>query len=203
MGILSWLFGRNRQLERDLINLYAAMLDPMGISPRDARAWAKHAMKKARKESRAAGSDQLGGDFGDFLLAMSDTDQVASEILRKARQEGARDEDIRWWWNMYDLERRMMIEHDTLFKFTVYDHAREEGLTDAESTLKVKRSFPIYGDPDDTSRGKGDDRPIPYELKDRVNEWIQCQNRDALRAEGAKASSMNAFIRQEIQAGRL
>ena len=52
-------------------------------------------------------------------------------MLAKKRAEGVRDEDIRWWWSMHDLERRMMIKVDDISRLALYIKLREtEGLTE-------------------------------------------------------------------------
>lgn len=202
MGIFSWLFGRDTELERTLVDLYAQMADPMGYSPREARAWAKHALKEAKRDAKKEGTDKLGPDFGDFLLAMESTDPEFRRQLEKIRREGVTDDDIRWWRNMHDLERRMMIAHDTLCQYTAYANTREEGCTPDDAMAKVRKTFPIYGDPDDISGASGDDRPLPIELKDRINSWA-CGHKPGIRQRVERASSMNAIIRAEIRAGRL
>jgi hypothetical protein len=49
----------------------------------------------------------------------------------------------------------------------------EDRLSEEEAAKEVKKYFPIFGDPDDTSTSSGDDRPLPCELKDRINIYIQ------------------------------
>jgi len=33
-------------------------------------------------------------------------------MLASRRNEGVKDQDVLWWWNMHDLERRMMLKVD-------------------------------------------------------------------------------------------
>jgi len=68
------------------------------------------------------------------------------------------------------------------------------------------KSFPIFGGPEDTKNVKGDDRPLPFELKERINQWVGTALQDkALETatSSRSAGSMNALIRNEIRAGRL
>ena len=46
---------------------------------------------------------------------------------------------------------------------------RRNGEDKNEAAAHVRKIHPMYGDPDDTRHTAGDDRPLPYELKDRVN----------------------------------
>jgi hypothetical protein len=71
---------------------------------------------------------------------------------------------------------------------------------------KVEKSLPIYGDPDDTSHKTGDDRPLPDELKNRINIYIEKRVRDnpeKYKNEIEESSTFNALIRKEIKAGNL
>lgn len=52
---------------------------------------------------------------------------------------------------------------------------------------------------------KGDDRPLPYELKKRVNEYIGKRMSDPIEYKRniETSSSFNALIRKEIKSGNL
>jgi hypothetical protein len=47
--------------------------------------------------------------------------------------------------------------------------------------------------------------PLPYELKDRVNAWMQKEmmSPEDLRRRVEESSTFNALVRSEIRAGRL
>lgn len=63
----------------------------------------------------------------------------------------------------------------------------------------------MFGNPDDTTLTSGDDRPLPYELKDRVNTWMhkEMASPDEFRRRVEESSTFNALVRSEIRAGRL
>lgn len=127
-------------------------------------------------------------------------------MLEKRRKDGVRDEDIRWWWNMHDLERRLLAKDDESSHLALFIHNMKEGRSSEESAALVKRYFPIFGDPDDTSTSSGDDRPLPYELKDRINIYIQHRATEGsgnYKKDIERFSSFNALVRREIKSGQL
>ena len=73
-------------------------------------------------------------------------------------------------------------------------------------TRKQGKTEVIYGDPDDTRYLFGDDRPLPEGLRYRIAIYRGKRTKgdpDALQKEISNASSYNAFVRQELRAGRL
>ena len=100
----------------------------------------------------------------------------------------------------------MMIKDDDLTGLTVFLHHREEGKSEEEAAAAVRKFHPIYGVPDDTTHTTGDDRPLPFELKDRVNIYVQNSamgDRDAFKRELEASSTFNSVVRKEISAGKI
>jgi phage pi2 protein 07 len=91
---------------------------------------------------------QLGGDI---IILQQQTDEKTKLMLEKKRTESVRDEDIRWWWNMHDLERRMMLKVDDLTRGAMFINSLDKGMRDDEAAATVRRYHPMYGNPDDTS----------------------------------------------------
>jgi len=78
--------------------------------------------------------------------------------------------------------------------------------TTRRDTVKRSRKEPVYGDPDDTRYLKGDDRPLPNEIRYRVAVYMGLRKRtdpEKLATEITKASSVNAWVRREAIAGNL
>ena len=70
----------------------------------------------------------------------------------------------------------------------------------------VCKFHPIYGDSNDNSQSSGDDRPLPFELKDRINIYIEKRagkGSEEYKREMESSSSFNALIRKEMRAGKL
>ncbi len=209
MGIFSRIFGLQSSLEKELEELHVSSLQAlMGLSLIDARTAFRAMLKAAKEEAMKEGTLNLPPNLGDTLLKKEATDEKIKTMLAKKRKEGVRDADIRWWWNMYDLERRMALKVDEMFRLAFFMKCREEdGLDENEAAKKVRKAFPIFGNPDDTTHTTGDDRPLPYELKNRINIYMiekRAQaNKEKFKMELEKWSTVNAFIRNVIKRGNL
>jgi len=205
MGIFSKLFGSSSDIEKQLEALYVPMFQTMkGMTLTQAKSTFRDMIKKAKEESLKEGTSKFPQNFGDILLEKESTNPHFKSMLTKKRSEGVRDEDIRWWWNMHDLERRMMIEDDNWSGFALFLKLKEDGLSEEEAGKRIKKSRPIFGNPDDTSTSTGEDRPLPFEFKDRMNIYIQKRSQtdiEKLKNEIAESSSFNALIRKEIRKG--
>ncbi len=195
-------------LEKHLRDQYLPIFQKMmGMSLGRAKRTFKDLYKKVTEEAKKEDTLNLPPDLGDRLLKRESEDKKVRELLVKKSGEGVRDEDIRWWWNMHDLERRMISKVDEVFIYALFlKFTKEDGLTPEEANKKVWEIRPMFGNPTDTSYAKGKDRPLPDELRQRVNAYMTKRARkdpEGLKREVEKCSSFNAFIRKEIQAGRL
>ena len=184
MSFFSKLFGGTSIAEQQLQELYVPMLQAMwGIPEREAKKTFSEVLERAKSKL-------------DKKL-----------MLEKRRVEGIiKNDDIRWWWNMSDLERQFMLEFDEVIIFAMFTKHRESGLNADVANQKVRKSFPFYGEPDDKRYANGNDRPLPCELKNRVNNYIRnLTNADGslFQAELETYSSCNAMIRKEIIRGNL
>lgn len=108
---------------------------------------------------------------------------------------------------MHDLERRMMLAVDNISRLALFKKLRQEnGFDEKASAERVRKSFPIFGDPDDTIHTTGDDRPLPYELKNRVNIYVERRSltdQVKFKREIEESSTVNVLIRKEIKNGNL
>jgi hypothetical protein len=206
MGIFSKLFGSSSNIEKQLERQYVPVLQMMGMPMSQAKSTFHSLLTKAKQEARSEGTLSLPLNLGDILLE-KDAAGKKSPMLEKKRREGVRDEDIRWWMNRHELDRQMMAKIDDMFKLALFTKLREaDGLSDVDATTQVKKTFPIFGDPDDTSTADGDDRPLPFELKDRVNIYIEKRSGsdpEQYTEDIKKSSSYNALIRQELRKGNV
>jgi hypothetical protein len=208
MGIFSKKFGSSSDIEKQLEDLYVSVIQSkMGMSPLQAKSTFHTLFQRAKEESLKEGTLNLPQNFGDILLEKESTDEKIKLMLVRKRNEGVKDEDIRWWWNMHDLERRMMLKIDGLSKIAVYKKLRErDDLSEDEATKRVGKSFPIFGELDDTAQSKGDNKPLPYELKDRINIYVEKRSQtdsEKFKKEIEELSNFNALIRKEIKKGNI
>ena len=207
MGFFSCLFGGSSDIERQLEESYVSMFVAVkGMSQSEARSMVRNLIKQAKEGAEKEGTSKIPPNFGDILIDSEDKEQKIKMMLRKRRNEGVRDEDIRWWWNMHDLERRLLTKDDEVSRLGLFIYHMKEGKSEEQAATLVKKYHPIFGDPDDTSTSSGDDRPLPYELKDRINIYIQhraTNNTDNYKKDIEASSSFNSLVRREIRGGRL
>jgi hypothetical protein len=195
-------------IETELEDVYAPRLqEMMGLSPSQAKLAFRDLLKKAKEQSLEEGTSNLPEGFGDILLQKESTDEKVKSWLAMKRNEGVKDEDIREWWNMHDLERRVLLGFDDMTRVIQFStFGWEDQIDEKELATEGERFFPAYGDPNEPSLTTGDDRPLPYELKSRVDRYLEKRSQADLKAlkkavEGS--STFNAFIRREIKRGNL
>jgi len=208
MTILSNLFSSISSIETELEDIHVSLVQrKLGLPLLEAKPLIRKMIKEAKEESRKEGTSKLPANFGEILLQKEAVDEETQTILSKRRAEGVKDDDIRWWWGLSDLERRMMSKVDDFFKGAMYIHYRRaDGLDAEEAATKVKKFYPLYGDPQDTTHTTGDDRPLPYEIKDRVNRDVERRSQtdsDKCQKEIEESTTFNAFVRMEIRNGNI
>lgn len=157
-------------------------------------------MDDAIQEAKAAGTYDLPVDLGDRLLAKERTDPLA---LSGLREEGIRDEDIRWWWNMTEVGRLVMKRSDSATRLGAFaELVRDRGLDPVAAGRALRKILVMYGDPSVDSVATGEDRNLPYELRQRVTEFFT-QDRVGANKAARQFSSLNAFVRDRIRNGLL
>ena len=213
MGLFSKLFGSSSDIEKQLEELYIHIFQKtMGMSLDQAKKFFQDMFKLAKEESLKGNTKDLPQNYGDLLLKTESMDEKTKEMLAKKRRESVRDKDIKWWWNMHDYERWMMIKVDENSRMALFldeiakSHADNLEKAEEEATKKVRKFFPIFGDPEDTTHTKGNDRPLPYELKGRIiiySEKREKKDLNNLKKDIENSSTFNSLIRNEIKAGNL
>lgn len=192
-------------VENELARLYTEMLSlNCGMSEYAAHKEVLRALKMCKKQGEKEGTAALAPGFGDLVLLDARAGHsVALGVVSKAWNEGATDEDIAEWWNLHDLQRRMVIWSEQVFRYSVFKSLRETGLSQDEAMRQVRREFPMYGDPTDTTNTQGDDRPLPHELRGRVDRYREKCGAAVIEERSAGYSSYNAFVRAEVRRGSL
>jgi hypothetical protein len=113
---------------------------------------------------------------------------------------------------MHDYERWMMIKVDENSRVAgaldeiAKSHADNLEKAQEEAAKKVRKFFPMFGDPEDTTHTKGNDRPLPYELKGRIIIYIEERTKkdlNNLKKDIENSSTFNSLIRNKIKSGNL
>ncbi len=192
------------QLEALYVPLFQTVL---GMTFAQANSTFCRLYRSAEREAKKDGTIRLPVNRGDILLEKESLLTQVESMLAKRRAEGVQDEDIRWWMNRHELDRRMMIRADDLGRRALLTKLCDrDGLSTKEAARAVKRYYPIFGDPHDTRASRGDDRPLPFELKNRIEVYFhnRVQTDPAqYKKEILESSSFNALIRKEIKAGKV
>lgn len=195
-------FSKYNKIEEGLLTHYSKFFADMGLP--DAEKMTKDMLDKVIEDSKKGGRYNLK-NVGDTLLEKEKASGRTNKNFEKKRKEGVRDEDIKWWFNLNDTERMMMLKVDEFNRLALFIKEKEDGKTDDEADAVVRKHHPIYGDLDDETHGSGDNRPLPLELKDRINIFIEKQgiNNQEFKKEIDSFSTFNALVRKEIRDGNI
>lgn len=203
MGIFN--FSKYSEIERELLEAYSKIFSDMGLP--NSEKMAKDILNQSIDESKKENCYNLPINLGDVLLQKEKDSGKENENFKKKRKEGVKDEDIKWWFNLNDIERRMMTKVDDMNCLAMFiNEINENGKNENEAAAIVRKYHPKYGNPEDDSFTKGDDRPIPYELKDRVNIYIEKRfknDQEKYKKDIESSSTFNALVRKEIKAGNI
>jgi hypothetical protein len=201
------LYQPESDLERELEKQYVHTLHLMGLPPPEARRAFWQLLDEIKKESLGTGAATIPKNFGDRLLERELIDDRVKALLEKKRAEGVTDHDIRWWWNMSHLERALMAKLDQLNRqLLIRQFIEDQELSPEEATRKLRTYDPVFGEVDETTTGSVDDKPLPYELKERVRRYVQRRailDAAALTRDIEGSSSFNHLVRKELKRGSL
>ena len=208
MGIFSKVLKTSTDMEEQIEDRYVSMFqETVGMSPSQAKSAFRDIIEEAKEESLKEDALDLPRNVGDFLLEKESSDEKIRSILAKKRSEGVRDQDIRWWFNMGDLERRILLKVDDINRHALFAKLREEdGLGEDEAAKGVRKGYPLFGDPDAASHSTGEDRPLPYELRNRINSYVEKRMQtdpETFKKEIEESSTFNALVREELKKGKV
>ena len=201
------LFSRLRSIEGQLKEGCVLGLINMGIPAFQADDMCSIWLREAKDEAKKEGTESLPRNYGDHLLRQEATDPKIQASLVKLRKEGVTDDDIRNWWNRPDLERRLLLKIDENTRMViVIDQCDKMGITKEnkdevldKAEAHVRKYCPFWGDPEGSKRVFGDDRPLPVELRDRINLWRDRKSLDpSFQKEMDNSTTFNALVRKEI-----
>ena len=194
------------KIDNKLRNTYIPILIANGNTLKESKKIFKILLKSAKKESQLEETSDLPNNYGDFLLKESLSKGKTMDMIKDLRKDGVRDDDIKWWWNMHDLERRIIEKIDDSIRLVSFLDNRKNGMNEEEAAERVRKYYPMYGDPEDKSQTTGDDRPLPYELRRRVNVYIENRSRtkpEECREVIEKTTSFNALVRGAIRKDKI
>lgn len=212
------LFDNYNKIEKRLLEIYSQMFTKMGIP--DAQKMAKDILNRAIEKSKREGTYNLPPNFGNIILKEQKTEDLVVEkfagAIRKTlpmkRIEGVRDKDIRWWWNLNDVERSIMVAVDEMNRMALFLKLRtDEGKTAEQATEIIWKFHPKYtygyqGEKKNIPKQVEDQLSLPIELKDRINIYIEkraTSDPEQYKKDIEKSSTFKALVRKEIKAGNI
>lgn len=132
-------------------------------------------------------------------------DRDAAAFVGARRAEGVLDEDIRWYWDTTELERRVIDKFSEQSRLALFLEYLDRGQSPEQAAPLIRKAQAIYGAlADDNEATQGNDRRLFPELQDRIDRFIELRSSsDDLRRKIERFSSVNAFVRSEMKAGRL
>jgi len=219
------LFNSYSAIEEELLEHYSKMFATMGMP--DGRKSAKEILDRSIEKSKQERTYNLPLNLGNILLDEEEAEdpvveklvEVIKRTLQKKRDEGVRDEDIKWWWNLNDVERQIMLAVDEMNRLSLFMHniktstESSKEKTAEKASRRVWKFHPMYTYGDTGERNSsipewihGEDLPLPIELKDRVNIYIEKRGKnhaEEFKKDIDTASTFNALVRKEIKAGNI
>lgn len=192
-----------QKLEPEYVTMFQSV---MGMSLGEAREAFEHLIAEAKKNSI---EKKLGDVDAHKLYSMAQTnDNVRWQLDWKA-QQGVREEDFAWWWNMPDLERQVLLVSDTNNRNARYIALRESGVSAEDAAADITTTIPILHE----FLAKSQDHtsihcPLPVELKARVVQFTEREmsedpSGEQLGEKVLQAGSFNAVIRNGIREGSI
>lgn len=146
-------------------------------------------------------------NYGDQLIKQEKCESAVAARLALLRADGVTDLDIRTWWNMYDLDRRLMLYIQDLLEMALFLKLTQgDGLSKTDALIRLRKHRPSYGEPCNTQNRQDDDRPLPFELRDRINASMGRRGSSdlaELRHDLDHSTSFNSFVRREMRLGRI
>ena len=196
------------EIESRLEHQYVSYFqESMSMPEEVARELFKTFVEDQKEAARADGTDRIPELFGEILLEREETDEEVKNAFAPKRADGVTDEDIVLWWNMHDLERRMICKVDEMNRILLFEKLMQgSGVTEPDAARAVAKRFPVYGDTNHLVLDTDDDRPLPFELKWRVNRYIMERIKtdpDGYLEEVEASTSLNALLRKAQRQGKL
>ena len=196
------------EIEKRLEPQYVSFFrETMSMPEEVAREIFKAMAQQQTEAARNEGTERFPESFGDILLEREKTDEKVRDAFASKRAERVTDEDIALWWNMHDLERRMICKVDEMNRILLFEKLlQQNGVTEPEAARMVAKRFPVYGDPSHLVLDNDDDRPLPFELKWRVNRYITertTTDPDKFHDEVEASTSLNAVLRVAVRRNEL
>ncbi len=202
------------EFEKALVKNHVDLLAAGGIPFEQALKLAENAVRVCIKESKKNGTYYLPENLGEIFLGKEKSMDSHIQLMAggfKSRYEllkrdDVREKDVIWWWGLNDVERRLITLNDEGTWMGIFIELLKRGATDREAGIECNRTLPVFGNPKQTDDFNNDDRPLPFELHDRVTNYVlkNLKNKSEItKKETELFSSFNSFVREKINSRSL
>lgn len=141
----------------------------------------------------------------------SDMSEYHTKLLK---DEGVTDDDIKWWWNLDDVERNKIMQFNNQQVIGAhYNFHKTLGLSAEDLLRKVYQTMIVYGtfplQPDHIQAMSelgfsANDYQLPWELSARTGKYVmELATKRILEEEVKGFSTRNAFLRHKIKNGEI
>jgi len=193
-------------LAKKLELVYGNILVNLGIPQHLAKKGAKQIIREAKEYSRTSGTKNLNYEWCKKVRNGEVKNEGWQKYFDIAGKEGVEESDFRWWWDLDDLERLALLRMDDYIHFSSYIGHRNNGMSEKEAASEVRKTHPYYGLPQADEIVQNEDVPLPWELRDRINIYIEhmaINHPEEYKKKFHSFETFNAHIRSVIREGGL
>lgn len=194
-----WFGARCRAVDRELLKVYADRLSRRGIDYWQAHSHAENIVCESITRAKRSGRYD-SGPLGIKVLASKDG-ELADRCDRIRKECGVRDEDIRWWWDLDEVQRIACRMEDEQHHARMLLDAIRSGMDSQAAMAECRRLMPHYDYGDGYSPcGLMQEILIPVELLKRIERGLD----SGVLAPGPAPddySSYNEFVMDQVRAG--
>ncbi|MBV1756848.1 MAG: hypothetical protein KMY55_03300 [Dethiosulfatibacter sp.] len=179
---------------RDIENYFKSS----GFNANESKTLASDLLIRCKNKCEEEQSEKYSG-IGTKVFELAVNDEYLAYCVRLARDNGVKDKEIETWWSLSDLERSIIQEVNTQTTLVALTQYLEDGLSSQQAAKKVKKYYAMYGYAENNGDKK---RPIPPELKSKVDEYIRTMTSSELMISSFKLrlekySNFNELVRTE------
>lgn len=117
--------------------------------------------------------------------------------------DGASIDDLEEYWSLPNFVLKSVEKSENTMRYATYLAAVEDGLNADDAAGRVRKIFPMYGGPADESVAVGDNRPLPPELRGRIDRYRKKHPAAQLLQWSEGFDTFNAFVREKIRKGEI
>jgi hypothetical protein len=183
----------------------AAGMVKFGLSERESDSSVREVIREIKEIARAGGDDPLEIGLGAKIVeAAKRGEPSCKRHVEEALRDGATLEEFRELWDLSLLERGLVEWSENTLRSSMFEYLRQhEGLSEREASRRVRKVFPIYGEPNDNPTSVGDDRPLNAAIRGRIDRYRIAVDAEYHAAQVAKFTTFNAWVRHAIRQGFL